>query len=117
MKIRKLMLFTIGILLVARALPAWGDVPFTERLSNRERGLFVLDATQATVGACCNTLAGVCTDNVQEENCHGTFLKGSDCADIPCEPCLTQHPDGGGTFSDINCDECGAPAGQHPDLG
>lgn len=57
-------------------------------LSDRERGLFVLDVSQAVVGACCNVITGLCEDDVLEEDCQGDeqqWVKARLCADIDCE--------------------------------
>lgn len=94
----------------------WGNYPFLPSgnilLSDRARGLFVLDARAATGGACCDTVTSICTDGVQEEDCVGVFTKGGNCQDAGCNPCPAQPSDlVTGFFSDLECDVCG-PAPQ-----
>ncbi|MEE9294948.1 MAG: choice-of-anchor B family protein [Phycisphaerae bacterium] len=81
---------------------AWGvysDLPGGIVLvSDIERGLFVLDVSQAVGGACCDGSTGDCLDDVVEEDCpvdpadplnQFRWEKGTSCADL-VPPC-TEH--------------------------
>ncbi|MEK6676289.1 MAG: IPTL-CTERM sorting domain-containing protein [Planctomycetota bacterium] len=68
--------------------------------------------TEACVftGACCNTNTGVCTNNVLQANCIGTWFEGQTCDEInpPCQVCGNGIIEGteqcdGGACCDPDC--------------
>ncbi len=59
-------------------------------VSDRQRGLFVFDVSQAVTGACCD---GGCEDGVLEEDCQGgdlEWFRGRRCDEVDCAPLVAK---------------------------
>lgn len=56
-------------------------------VSDIQRGLFVLDAGGTDPGACCDGITGICTDNIQADQCAGAtqvWTGNEVCANVDC---------------------------------